>query len=178
LGSLPIPGNPVWTQATDNVIGIMPGDGLGGFSPPQLFGAGQIAQQVALADLDGNGGLDVVAAARVDNTVTVLMNNRSLVGVGPRNPVAALTVGRGYPNPAPGSVTIPFAIPRSEEASLRIYDAAGRVVRTLLHGVVPAGGGAARWDRRTDQGERAGSGLYFYELRAGEHRATGRLVLL
>jgi hypothetical protein len=152
--------------------------GAGMFQPLRLFGTGTTPQQVALADLDGNGSIDLVTADRTSNSVTVLLNNTSTVSVGAGRPVTDLRVGPTFPNPAPASVTIPFAMVREGSARIRIYDAEGRVVRTLVDATLGSGEHLASWDRRTEAGTRAGAGIYFYELRASGHVANGRFVLL
>ena len=83
-----------------------------------------------------------------------------------------------YPNPSRGDVTISFTVPRAGEITLRVFDMAGRVVRTLVSESLPAGSHSAHWDRRVASGAVAPPGLYFCEVRADDHRATRRLVLI
>ena len=166
------------TSLPATTVGVLIGMGAGVFKPLQLFGAGAAPEQVAFADLDGSGALDLVTADRLSNSTTVLLNTTSTVGVTPHDPVSGLQVGRIFPNPVFASVSIPFAIGNESAARVRIYDAAGRVVRTLVDRTLPQGSHVARWDRVTDAGTRAGAGVYFYELRAAGRSATGRIVLL
>jgi hypothetical protein len=83
-----------------------------------------------------------------------------------------------YPNPSRGDVTISFRLARTSETTLRIFDAAGRVARTLVSGTLPAGPRSIRWDRRVASGALARPGVYIYELQADGHRAARRLVLI
>jgi hypothetical protein len=83
-----------------------------------------------------------------------------------------------YPNPARGGVTISFAVPKASETTLRVFDVAGRVVRTLLDETLPAGSYSTHWDRHMTSGAVAEPGLYFYELQAGGHRTSRTLVLI
>ena len=168
-----------YPPAETNLIGVMVGAGGGGFHAPQLFGTADSPQRFAIGDLDHNGDPDVVAACREADELVVLTNHHdSFVAVDPRPRVEALALGGIYPNPAPGNVAIPFAVPAETQCSLTIYDLSGRVVRTLVQGVLPAGEHLARWDRRADNGSRTGAGIYFFELRADGRKASGRLVLL
>jgi galactose oxidase-like protein/Kelch motif protein/flagellar hook capping protein FlgD len=82
------------------------------------------------------------------------------------------------PNPSRGSVTISFDLGEPGEASVRIYDAAGRAVRTLAGGILPAGPRTFRWDRRTAAGVLVQPGLYFCEVRADARTAARRIVLI
>ena len=101
-----------------------------------------------------------------------------VIGVTPPQAPGRISLGQSRPNPARGEVEIPFVLPRPARVTLRIYDPAGRAVRTVLDGVLPAGSHAPRWDGRTSRGGKAAPGVYLYELRAEGHRATRRLVRL
>jgi flagellar hook assembly protein FlgD len=62
--------------------------------------------------------------------------------------------------------------------SLRIFDATGRLARTLVEGVRLAGEHEFTWDGADDRGRDLPSGMYFYTLEAGGERITRRMVLL
>ena len=47
---------------------------------------------------------------------------------------------------------------------IRIYDIAGRSVRTLVDQVEDAGKHAVAWDGSLEQGDRASSGIYFVQI--------------
>lgn len=161
-----------------NVIAVMRGSGGGAFQPPLMLGSADQPEAVAVADLDGSGTPDIVAANRVSETVTVLLNTSSVVAVASLTAPVELALGHGYPNPSPASVTLRYAIPSPSEAALRVYDAGGRLVRVLAEGVMPAGEHFAVWDRRTDHGTRAAAGVYFCDLRVSGRHVTRRIVLL
>ena len=61
-------------------------------------------------------------------------------------------------------------------ARLRIYDASGRLIRTLLDGYMLPGPGSAQWDGRTAAGTVAGNGLYFARLEAGSQPTAVKLL--
>jgi flagellar hook assembly protein FlgD len=75
-------------------------------------------------------------------------------------------------------MTIAFSIPSRSAILLRVYDVAGRTVRTLADDVRDAGEASILWDGKRDDGIPAPSGVYFYELRVGGERAERRLVIL
>jgi len=84
-----------------------------------------------------------------------------------------------YPNPFNPSTTIEYRVGDPGLVSLRIYDAAGRLVRTLVSGAVePARGHTATWDGTNDQGASVASGVYFYRLVAGDYSATKKMVMI
>jgi hypothetical protein len=60
-----------------------------------------------------------------------------------------------------------------------VFDASGRLVRSLASGVFPAGIRSVTWDGRNDRGERAGAGVYFVRLAwGGQSRESARVTLL
>jgi hypothetical protein len=93
-------------------------------------------------------------------------------------PAGVLSLAAPAPNPFRGATTIAYRMPAERNAELGIYDVSGRLVRTLLHGVVPAGPGEVRWDGRDGDGNTASSGVYFVRLRAGDEESTRQLVRL
>jgi hypothetical protein len=90
---------------------------------------------------------------------------------------------QNYPNPFNPETWIPFKLAESANVSIEIYDAMGRIVRTLDLGNLPGGyyldkSKAAYWDGRNEFGESVTSGLYFYKLTAGSFSAMRRMVIL
>ncbi len=82
------------------------------------------------------------------------------------------------PNPFNPSTTIRYSIEKGGRAELTIYDIAGRRIRTLLSGFVPAGDHEAVWNGRDDSGRPAASGVYFYRLHTDGFAETRKMVLL
>ncbi len=91
-------------------------------------------------------------------------------------PVFALRAA--WPNPAPGGANLAFALPRSGRASLRLYDVAGRLVRTLHDGEAPAGDTVRVWNGRRDDGRTAAAGVYFARLEADDRVLTRKVLLV
>ncbi len=52
---------------------------------------------------------------------------------------ASMTLLENYPNPSSGKTTVHFRIPSRAHASVKIYDALGRVIRTVMQGMVSSG---------------------------------------
>ena len=93
-------------------------------------------------------------------------------------PKAVTTLYQNYPNPFNPSTTISFYLPQPERVVLTIYDVAGRRVRRLVDDNVTFGRTDVTWDGRNDNGERVGSGVYFYRLVAGKKVLTRKLTVL
>jgi hypothetical protein len=80
------------------------------------------------------------------------------------------------PNPVRGGAQICYDIPAAGHVTLRIFDATGAVVRTLIDGTVPAGAGRVNWDGRNDRGSVAPSGVYFYRLNGDDFSVHRKIV--
>ena len=90
---------------------------------------------------------------------------------------------RNYPNPFNPETWIPYQLAHAADATLTIYDTKGVLVRQLDLGYQQAGyytdrTRAAYWDGRNHLGESVGSGVYFYQLRAGDYSTLRKMVIL
>ena len=88
-----------------------------------------------------------------------------------------------YPNPFNPETWIPYQLAKESEVAIIIYDAKGKVIRTLMLGTMPAGlyqnrSHAAYWNGTNAFGEPVASGIYFYTLFAGDFTATRKLLIL
>jgi len=88
----------------------------------------------------------------------------------------AFRLGAGAPNPFRRSTSLRFALPHDARTSLKVYDVAGRLVRTLVDADLPAGRHDAAWDGRDGEGRRTASGVYLLRMQAGTFGAVRKLV--
>jgi N-acetylmuramoyl-L-alanine amidase len=84
----------------------------------------------------------------------------------------AFELSQNYPNPFNPTTNLEFRISSLEFVSLKIFDVLGREVATLVNEVRPTGAYTVRWDASA-----LPSGVYFYQLRAGNAVQTRKLVL-
>ena len=92
-------------------------------------------------------------------------------------------LAQNFPNPFNPETWIPYQLNKATEVTIHIYDASGRLVRTLELGWQPTGSymtasSAAYWDGRNEVGERVASGIYFYTLQTQDFTATRKMVIL
>jgi hypothetical protein len=84
-----------------------------------------------------------------------------------------------YPNPFNPGTTIRYTLPEAAVTTLRVYDVAGRLVRTLFAGErVPAGTFEVEWDGRDGRGGEVASGIYFFRITTGGQTLVRKAVLL
>jgi len=108
----------------------------------------------------------------IDQQVCVASTN------GVTGPVSALRFAPAAPNPFRSRTTLRWSLPVAGEVRLRVHDVAGRVIRTLQNGLLPAGEHSVAWDQRDDQGHRAAPGLYFVRFEAAGRSLGQKLILL
>ncbi len=80
--------------------------------------------------------------------------------------------GAPYPNPVGDQSMMRYGVPAESFVSLRVFDAAGRLVRVLANGRMPAGDYNTSWDLATNSGQRVGAGVYFVRLTIGSQAFT------
>jgi len=78
-----------------------------------------------------------------------------------------------YPNPFNSSTIIEYALNRDEQITLEIYDLLGRHVETLVDDYQTAGLHQAVWNA-----ENVSSGVYFYNLKAGDFVKAKKMLML
>ena len=84
-------------------------------------------------------------------------------GVGDELPRAVVFFG-AVPNPFNPMTSLHFSLPNDSHVDLKIYDVAGRLVRTLASGPRPAGANRVRWNGTDDANHAVASGTYFARL--------------
>ncbi len=85
---------------------------------------------------------------------------------------------RVAPNPFNPVTTVHYTVPSSGPISLRVYDVAGRLVRTLIEGGFAGLEGHVVWSGESTAGPSVRSGVYFFALEAAGERAVTRVILL
>jgi len=88
-------------------------------------------------------------------------------------------LGAARPNPArAGATTISFELNAQEQVDLAIYDAQGRMVRSLVAGTRSTGAHTVEWDGRDVGGQKVASGVYYYRIQVGDFRTGKSIVVL
>jgi len=171
----------LYLTTVSNELIILEQTTFGHFNPVATYATGTDPQAVALADLNRDGALDAVTANGTSGKLSVFLHNAALVTAVDSPPAAApaLRLSQNFPNPFNPSTTIRFALSQAELVRLCVFDIQGRVVATLVDGMVPAGAHSVPWQGRTARGSLVGSGVYFYRLStASGHKESRRMVVL
>ena len=80
---------------------------------------------------------------------------------------------QNYPNPFNPSTSIQYAVSSRQFVVLRVFDVLGNEIATLVNEEKPVGNYEVTWDA-----ENLASGIYFYQLKAGNNVETKKMILL
>jgi hypothetical protein len=93
-------------------------------------------------------------------------------------PAASFALRGNRPNPFNPTTTISFELPEAGPVTLEVYDAAGRLVITVLDEMRHTGANEVVWHGVDQSGRTVVSGVYLARLTFGDRKATHRMVLL
>jgi hypothetical protein len=183
-GNLAGPGGPSVRWASLFYVGgqlqVFIGTSIGVLSTNWLVGSGTIWDLEA-ADEIGNVLVAYMDYRSSDHTLAVATHGRGVfttqffptTAVDDPPVAGVVTLGPSFPNPARGSTTITFELPRSAQVSLRLFDVAGRVVQRVVEGPRERGRHSVRVST-----DRLPRGSYVFELRAAGAVETRRLTVV
>jgi hypothetical protein len=88
-----------------------------------------------------------------------------------------LSLAQPSPNPARTRLSIHYALPRQTRVTLKLYDIAGKLVKTFANGDQKPGYYNLTWDRQDAKGRTCACGVYFCTLAAEGQRFSRKVVL-
>ena len=115
---------------------------------------------------------------QIDLDGTYTYSNEVKVEIDVNNP-DKFSLSQNYPNPFNPVTKIKFTLPvtmsevKGSLVSLKVYDVLGNEIATLVNEEKPAGEYEVEFD-----GTELPSGIYFYQLRAGQNVETMKMVLI
>jgi FG-GAP-like repeat len=157
-------------------ISVLLGAGDGTFAPPSDFPGWSCFKTVAIGDLNRDGKPDLAAPTFGGDVVSVHLNLTPTVSAPVESMVSEFVLGPMAPNPSPGEVHIPFAVPRETRVRVAVLDVLGRSVAVLADGVLPAGRHQVTWSGAKGNGQ-APAGIYFVCYTGGGKTSVRRFVI-
>lgn len=152
-------------------------DGNGTFRK-SLIGMGNDPWDIFATDIDGDEKTDVLSG--VLHKVIWFQNGGPITNI--NKPIANLPdkigVRQNFPNPFNPLTQIRYSIPTSQNVTITLYNILGQKIKTLLSQKQTAGEHKVIWDARDDSGQPVSSGIYFYQLRAGDFTETKKMMLM
>lgn len=142
--------------------------------PFTLTISGAVSDTVATlwTAVEGNGG-DYRGAQRIELHIDI-----SGTSVPDGGSPAEFRFQPCRPNPFTDGTSLRLAMPTSARATVRVYNVSGRLVRTLVDEVLPAGEKDIVWDGRNESGARCACGVYLVRVESGAATATRKAVLI
>lgn len=111
-----------------------------------------------------------------DHAVT--FNTSEMVGIGDDVIPTVFSLAQNYPNPFNPTTRISFDLPEQSMVKLLVYNILGQQVNVLTSDFMNAGHHVLDWNGLDARGNEVASGVYFYELRAGNFVAKKKMLLL
>ena len=87
-------------------------------------------------------------------------------------------LNNNYPNPFNPVTTIEYSLPNTEKVELNVYNVIGEKVAELVNSEQSAGEYSIRWDGTDQMGRKVSTGVYIYQIRAGNYSATQKMILV
>ncbi|MEE3235088.1 MAG: FlgD immunoglobulin-like domain containing protein [Candidatus Latescibacterota bacterium] len=141
---------------------------VGGFSNP--IDAAMIENKIYVLEWSGGRGLWEITLPKANENTSVAETEQA-------TPLG-FSLGQNYPNPFNGQTNIEVTLERASNIIVRIYSNTGQHVRTLVNAHLAAGRYTLVWDGRDDNGYKAASGNFHYQLEVGKYSKTRQLTLL
>lgn len=103
----------------------------------------------------------------------MLMQNMTSAGNGQNSAPSFFRLYDNYPNPFNPSTIIKYEIAKAGLVTIKVYDAVGREVSTLLNKEMQPGTYQSVWNASG-----VSSGIYFYKITAGDFSQTKKMALV
>ena len=103
-----------------------------------------------------------------DQTIITGINSDNTVNIPEK-----LVLYNNYPNPFNPATNIKYSIPKAEKVQILIYDVLGRKIKSLVNSKKKAGFHTIKFDASN-----LASGVYFYQLKAGNILMTKKMLLM
>ncbi|MBN1154382.1 S8 family serine peptidase [candidate division KSB1 bacterium] len=87
-------------------------------------------------------------------------------------------LAQNHPNPFNPETQISYQLATTGRVSIRVYNALGQLVRTLVNERKYAGVYTSVWDGKDDHGIQQSSGVYFYQMRVNDFVQTRKMLIL
>jgi hypothetical protein len=125
--------------------------------------------------ITGFGSLLLQTPLQFDHSVGEIVLNLTPTSVEENNSsvLSDYVLFNNYPNPFNPSTKVKYQIPKISFVTIKVYDVLGNEVENLVNEEKPVGTYEVEWS-----GSGLPSGVYFYQLRAGEFVETKKMVLI
>lgn len=147
-------------------------------------GSYKIMSSTANASANFYGGSNQQSASSVDlsegqsaENVDITESTTDVEQAGETIP-ASFNLEQNFPNPFNPETSIKYQLAGQREVSLKVFNMLGQEVATLVNQKQEAGVYRVTWDGTNRFGQRVASGVYLFQLRAGDFQMTRKMVMM
>jgi len=163
--------------------------------------SGNIESSPAIGDMDNDGDLEIVFGTTIGLKVLDIKSDKgdrlswklhrgnldrtgslamTLVAVDQEEDIIPkeFYVSPNYPNPFNPSTTIDIQTSEKNDLNVKIFDATGRLVNTLMDKQLDAGHYTVKWNGLSTMGQGMPTGVYFIQVRSGVEINTQKMILI
>ncbi len=127
---------------------------------------GYTSTQTSTVSLDYNGNYSSSASFTITPDNVTSVNSKSTT-------VSNFELYQNYPNPFNPTTVIKYSVPVASKITLKVYNVLGSEIKTLVNSEKAAGNYSVEFN-----GSNLASGIYFYQLKAGNFVQTKKFVLM
>jgi len=138
---------------------------------------GEITQQVTVNELLEVFRFTVDKEFTTENVI-LDKDNKILKKISGERFTAANRLNQNFPNPFNMETVIPISISQDGFYELTIFDVKGKLVKTIAQRVFGRGNYRFTWDGTNNEGNKAASGIYFYNLKGKTFSISKKMLYL
>ena len=131
-----------------------------------------------IEDVDVNMEMGVLTGKVAHFSDIAVLPQRIVSGVDEEDRPVGYALDQNYPNPFNPVTTISYALPVTSHVSITVYSILGQTVKTLVEEEKVPGYYNVIWDGRNENGGIVSSGLYIYQIQAGNFRQSKKLMFM
>jgi len=130
------------------------------------------------ASASGGESAQYNITAADQETINVDLNITQTASTEYENHVPVKMELSNYPNPFNPTTTIHFALPKTTQVKLEIFNVKGQLIKTFDEGLLESGNHQLIWTGKDNQAATVPSGIYLYKLTAGNDIICNKALLL
>jgi len=167
-------------------------DGAGNYINRRTFDANSAGSCAVLHDRDNDGDMDMTGIDEEDDLLILFTNDKAVIVDDEKISPEMFSLSQNYPNPFNPSTKIKFTIPtsplnlypyqgegqRERLITLKVYDVLGNEIAILVNDELPPGEYEVDFNTGVPHPSTLTSGIYFYQLRAGESFVQSKKMIL
>lgn len=149
---------------------------------------GELFEGQILSDAAGNfSWMGIPTGPNITATVTDAVGNTSefsqpyltdIYDVKTKNKPAKFALHQNYPNPFNPQTQIDYELPEAAKTEIKIFNISGQKIKTIIDYFQSAGFHSVTWDGFDEQGCNVTSGIYIYQIQAGEFIKSRKMVMI